>query len=558
MRTPIVRNLLLALAGLVAGCGSNNSGPTRRVSASGTTCCIVTDEANGHVAYLLNAVTAVGGKGELHVASADGKDVKVASGISPGGFLVSPTGKALFYAELLPSGSDASLSYLDLSTAGAQPKILFASGWPTRPVTPGVASSPQYATIEANNFFSPSGRYFVLGILPPNVSGIPDLHVIDVETGTDVFQRGNGAYAYLEAVLPDDTMVFQDAVGGNSGVNGPPGVQTLFWIALPQAASMQPVVIDTFTGALTFTSDNKTLVYQRTDRSLWSWDAVARPAKPTMLAANTVQYSVSDAGQGTVAYSGTDHSLHVAGTLDLAGATAKVDTLSPIVLSADGADVYYFQNVETQNRRGTLMHAGTAAGATPTKIADNASIYDVHPVPGALLYLQNVDAVGEFGDAVRAARDGSAATPLGTHVPTTGIGLAKLMGTSWLAAHLTSATLDKDKKLVDAAPALVGALGLTTSAGGGDTTVDPATRQGQFAVSDDQKSLVYIGGVAFDAVIDNYVGALARVAVSAPSMTLKEPLLTGATEIGPVVGTTLFCNAPKASTPGVYFVNFTP
>jgi hypothetical protein len=146
---------------------------------------------------------------------------------------------------------------------------------------------------------------------------------------------------------------------------------------------------------------------------------------------------------------------------------------------------------------------------------------------------------------------------LGTGVPTGGIGLAKLMGTSWFAAHLSSAMVDKDKKLVDASDAVVGALALATSGGAGETMIDPSVRGGQFAISDDQQSLVYIGGVAFDPLIDNYVGKLGRVATASPS-TAGKPLLEGVSEIGPVAGTTFFCNAPKASTAGVYFVKFTP
>jgi hypothetical protein len=34
------------------------------------------------------------------------------------------------------------------------------------------------------------------------------------------------------------------------------------------------------------------------------------------------------------------------------------------------------------------------------------------------------------------------------------------------------------------------------------------------------------------------------------------PLLVGVSEVGGVVGKKLFVNAPKAATPGVYFVSF--
>ena len=103
--------------------------------------------------------------------------------------------------------------------------------------------------------------------------------------------------------------------------------------------------------------------------------------------------------------------------------------------------------------------------------------------------------------------------------------------------------------------ATVGALALTSNGGGGDTAVDPSVRIGQFAVGDDQKSLVFIGGVAFDTASGNYVGSLYQADVATPTIK-SAALLTGVSEMGPVVSRSLFVNAPKASTPGVYFVKF--
>jgi hypothetical protein len=559
MRSSIVRRTLLILVLTALGCGDGHKVATR-VSASGTTSNIVTD-GDKHVAYLLGAATAAGSKGELHVASADGNDVDVAGGISAGAYVLAPTGKALFFSKLNAAGDDASLSWLDLTKPGAQPKVLFDRGMKVEDA-PGGGTGKITTALSQLAFFTPSGNYYVVGVLAPGVDVSPDLHVIDVATGNDVYKAGNGAFDYLEAALPDDTMIFQDSVGGNSGPSGPPPVETLFWLSLPAAGTSQPAVIDTRTGAFQFSGDNKLMVYQRISRELMAWDTVARPATPTQLASNALAFAVSGSATGPIAYIGSDRSVHVvsaSGTalVDVPAATAAADLLSPIFLSSDGNDVYYFQNVATQDRRGTLMHLAATAGATPGKIADAASIVDVHPVAGGLLYLANLDSVGDFGDGVRSARDGSGATALGTRVPVGSLLLSRptMAEMPWLSAHLTMATTDKAKKLVDGAEATVGALALTAMAGGGDATVDPSVRAGQFAVGDDLQNLLYAGGVAFDPMVNNYVGSLKQVAVSSPTSPSKE-LVGGVSEVGSVVGHALFVNAPKAKTPGVYFVRF--
>jgi hypothetical protein len=387
------------------------------------------------------------------------------------------------------------------------------------------------------------------------------MHVIDMDSGEDVFVRDNGAFRYLELVLPDDTMVYQDAVGGNGGIAGGAGVQTLFWISLTSATPMSTAAtIDVRTGGYTATGDNKTIVYQRADtRELYSWDAVGKPATGTKVASNALNFAVG--GSGPIAYIGTDHSVHVVGldgtaVVDVAAATAQADPFSTIFVSDDGADVYYFQTVDTQDSRGTLMHLSASAGATPAKIADSASIVDVHPVPGGLLFLQNVDGTGTIGDAIKSARDGSGATALGTAVPIGFLTLTTPMGggSNWLSAHLTASSEDMGKHLADGIRAITGGLELTTPSG--TTAIDPAARIGQFQLSDDLASLVYVGGAAFDMTFDNYVGALNWVPTATPTMKLASPLLTGVTEVGSVVKRSLFVNAPKASTPGVYFVSF--
>lgn len=551
--------LLMTAALFVAACSNNDKGPTKRVSVDGTsTLGIVTDGAK-HVAYVLNATAGYGTKGQLHIADPDGKDVKVADGVSVGGYLFSQDGKGLLF-EVASTGNDASLSWVDMANPMAPPKQVFAGGLQQVPINPGTTTPTFASPLLQQGFVSPSGRFYILGVLAPNVSGSPDLHVIDMDTGSDVFQRGNGAFDYLELVLPNDVMVFQDAVGGNSGISGGAGLQTLFWVDLT-SGSPTATSIATRTGAYQPTGDNKTIVYQEADaRELWVWDAVARPATGTKIASNALTFAV--ANSGPIAYLGTDGSIHVVGldgkaVVDVAAATAKADLFTPMYISDDGADVYYFQSVHTQDGQGTLMHLPAAANATPAKIVDSASLSDVHPLPGGvLLYVANVDATGVSGDAFKSARDGSGATPLGTGVPVGFLSVTRptdTTSTNWLSAHLYNAMENKNQRLVDGIRAITGALELTTASG--NAMVEPMARIGQFQVSDDLMSLVYVSGTTFDTLIDNYVGNLEFVPVAMPSMKPMMPVLTGVSELGAVVGGAMFVNAPKASTPGVYFVN---
>ncbi|HEX8953381.1 MAG TPA: hypothetical protein VF945_16110, partial [Polyangia bacterium] len=275
--------LWMTAALLAAACSNNSSGPTKRVSADGKTMGIATDGAQ-HVAYLLNATPAYGTTGELHLAGADGKDVKLAAGVSVGGYLFSPDGKGMLYSVANVGADDASLNWIDPSNPTAPAKVVFAHGIQTQPVNAGTKTPTFTTPLLQAGFLTPSGRYYVVGVLAPMVSVSPDLHVIDMHSGSEVFSRPNGAFDYLELALPNDVMVFQDAVGGNSGIAGGAGLQTLFWVDLT-SGSPTATTIATRTGAYTPTGDNKTIVYQDADaRALYVWDAVARPATGTKVA----------------------------------------------------------------------------------------------------------------------------------------------------------------------------------------------------------------------------------------------------------------------------------
>src|SRR5439155_7261314 len=178
--------------------------------------------------------------------------------------------------------------------------------------------------------------YFIMGVVATNVANSPDMHVIDTSNGNDVYQRLNGEFDYVEVVLPDDTMIFQDTAGGTT--IGTPPVQTLYWISLPNAASTSAASITTRTSSLTPTADNKTVVYLRTSGDLYAWDAMSKTGTGTKIASSVAKFTLGGGAKGPVAYIAADRSVHVVGTdgaklLDIAAsATTAADPFGQIVL----------------------------------------------------------------------------------------------------------------------------------------------------------------------------------------------------------------------------------
>jgi hypothetical protein len=508
------------------------------VSATGTTCCMVTSEKS--VAYLLNPSPTTGG--ELHVATSGGTDKMIATGVSIGGYTLSPDGKALFFEGAATADGTLPLSYVDLTAAAPAPKSLFTRGLP--------------GPLNVISFFSPSGHYLLLGVLPVNVSVSPDLHVIDVSKGTDVYQRLNGEFDYIEIMLPDDTLIFQDTVGG---MGSPPTnpVQTLYWVALPGTTA---ATINTRTSNITPSADNKTLVYQRTNGDLYAWSLTSKSGMGTMIASGSTSFTVGVGANGPVAYVGADKSVHVVGfdgtkQLDVAASAANADSFGKIVLAPDNGDVYFWQNVETQDHRGTLMRAQLMTGATPTKVGDKISMPDLNVTDNALVFLQSVDDVGQFGDAATANRDGTGVKPLGMKAAVGGLRVVNPGPDTWFAMHLTGGALDMTNVAIDGTPAITGGLAWADYTGAAELALDATVHQGSFAFSDDGRDAVFVTGAAYDAGSSNWTGSLAFLATRAPSMKI-DGKLAGVSELGPISNRTLFVNAPKAAMAGVYYVTY--
>ena len=127
-----------------------------------------------------------------------------------------------------------------------------------------------------------------------------------------------------------------------------------------------------------------------------TWSLTPSRRTTTPLATGAAVYTIGGDANGPVAYVGGDGSVHVIGLdgtkmLDVAAtATTAGDVLGTPMLSRDNAHVYYWQNGERQENRGTLMHVAVTAGATPSKIGDNISMLDLHIIDNSLVFVQNV------------------------------------------------------------------------------------------------------------------------------------------------------------------------
>lgn len=522
---------------------------TMHVGMTGNTCCLVTAGATA-TAYLLNPTAGTPGSGALRVVTKAGVDKAVDTGVTIGGFAITPDGKAVIYTK--PAGT---MFWADVSGATVTPKSLFGG------------ASVQSPTLASAGFMSPSGHYFLVGV-KTTLAASTDLHVVDMKTGNDVYQRLNGGFDYIQLVLPDDTLFFQDTAGG-TGTGSPP-VQTLYWTPLPPPTPTTANSINTRTASLTPTADNKTLTYMKTNGDLYTWDVTAHTGAGSKIASNVVKYALGGAANGPVAYIGTDGSIHVQatdGTKLLDTAASKATSFNaPIVLAPDNGDVYFYQNGDVvnggvQNNAGTLMRVAVMANATPSKVADLVSIIDLQVMDNALLFLRNIGIPGmppkgQFGDAAKANRDGTNITALGLKVPVGGLRAVNPGPNTWFAMHLANSVDDGGTNTpINGSPPVTGKLMWADYMGGSELQIDAIGHQGAFEFSDDGRDVVFVGAAAWSATPMNYAGALKFLATRAP-MTNINGNLAGVTELGPVSSRALFVNAPGATPAGVYYVTY--
>src|SRR5262249_20354093 len=156
-------------------------------------------------------------------------------------YAFSPDGRSIFFLTESNSGSRlAALSFIEAAHPTSTPKTLIGDGLEPR------------RALREQGFFSPSGKYLIVGARASAQQQSPDLHVFEAGSGALVFQRGRGAFDYIQKVTPNDTLIFQDTVGGTQP-NSPP-LQTLFQVPLATAPVSQPTAIDVQTAEFDVTA----------------------------------------------------------------------------------------------------------------------------------------------------------------------------------------------------------------------------------------------------------------------------------------------------------------
>jgi hypothetical protein len=505
--------------------------------------------------------------GELHVTNPYGADYVLSADVPAFGYGFSPDGRFAMF--MTKSKENYALKFATLGEPDFKKPLVHTV----------VEDGLQDYQLFQIGFFSPSGRYFVLGVTPAKVMRSMDLHLIDMRTGVDVMTLDKGAFAYLELFSPDDTMVFENSTA--STVVGVPSVQGLYFGNLQQMiAGARPQPIDTHTGAASLMSDGFTLIYVKTNGDLMLFDL--KEKYHVKLASGAVSFSLGAGRRGPIVWIGADGSLHVAPKLGpeiLTLPAGTADLFSPLQFTPDNQRLYYYQRVSTQNANGELYTVRITPGvaATPTFIGARASTQDFMYVQERLMYVGNVDNRGETGDLISSFHDGS-----DPYVISRGVGLGGMdvsfprpippmeepsavflprdLGAEVIPpvfANLTGAVMDVEKYRTafnDSRP-LVGALSFGTSVRGPQGIVDPAVHAGVFRFSDDGYVLAYAGGATWNDDVANYVGKL-NLMPTKIDIGILPITLDGVSEMGPIRDRALFVNAPAAAKPGIYFIKY--
>jgi len=580
----------LVLAALcAAACSSSSEGAfdaggdfaigpqVTHVGPSATTSCMVTNGAS-EVLYLVNPTPSMPdaqgrdqpANGELHLSNPFGADLTLGTGVPAFGYAFSPDGRwALFLTKTTTNHYALNLAPLEEPELHAPPIVV------------AIADGMQNAALFQQAFFTPSGRYLVAGVLPKGVAVSADLHVIEMAGGRDVFSLTNGAFDYQEEVTADDTMIFANSTA--STIPGVPSVEGMYMVSLAAAPSVKPALIDTHVTNFATTADGARLVYARENGDLVMFGLAQNDVLP--LASGVTGFSLGPSRRGPIVYTTTDQALHVRTLIEPVSVTTvagTVDFFSPIVFSPDAQHLYWFKNVSSQDGTGDLWEAPLppATARTPAQIAANASTRDFHFVGDKMVYLTNVDAQGTTGDVTVAAYDGTGATviahgaatgelvlgfpadppPSPTGVPSTGpLDLGPVVVPP-LFAHLTRATVDVGRTMIDGSRPILGDLSVGRAdalAGGPEVVVGGGVQTGRFVLSDDGYELMFVGSATYNRIALGYVGTLGLFPTRADvDVSPVIPALDGVSELGPIVGRSSFVDAPAANPPGMYFVHY--
>jgi hypothetical protein len=583
------RGLLLALA--LTACSDDGQGggfdaapdlalppQVTHIGVREPACCLQTTRSAWRVMYLASPKPGgsdsrgrdVATKGQLHLADAYGADLTLGEDVPRDGYAFSPDGRLVMY--LTPVGTRGDASYklnfaaLSADTLGSiDPIVVIPRGLEDRP-------------LDHQAFFSPTGRFLIVGVGQPDIENSTDLTVVEVATARVLVTLPGGSFNYIEQVTSNDVMVFQNSTA--SKTLGTPSVVGLYVLPLASAGTGQPARIDTRTISYALTGDEQRVVYTRYDGTLWMYDL--RDKSRVQLAAGVASFSLGYEANGPLMWVDQARALHVTRLLQpelLATDPRSVDVWSSTVFSPSGQDLYFFNSSQTQDFAGDLYRLSLAPGAstTPTLIDRRVGWYDLSFVGQRMRFLRNLDGRGEIGELVSTNLDGSDLRSLARGVAAGAVLVANPQPVEPppprgnpprgpldlltpiippVYAHLVDAQRDtsRSQPLFDESEPIVGALAFAR-ADQPAVTLDPAVHVGGYRFSPDGYVLVYAGGARLDGELAAYLGTL-RLHQTLVDQAPVSPMLDGVSEIGSIRDRAFFVAAPAASPPGVYFVRY--
>jgi hypothetical protein len=574
--------------GSVAGCGDSGNtaadlgGPDLEITPQAThvgvgavTCCLVTSGAELAL-YLSNPApgqTDQYGRqhaavGELHLVNSYGTDYKLADSVPAFGYGFTPDRRFAMFAQHKSGLHNDELDFASVSypvTEKPQVKTV---------IPDGVQDFP----LNQQSFFSPTGHFLIIGVLPGTIASSADLHVVDLRTLTDAAQLGKGAFNYAELLTPGDQMIFNNSTA--SGTPGVPSVQGMYELDLSLFTNSKfpPSLLDTHVSNEALMGDNTTLLYLKTDGSLNMLDLTHNFTVPP-IGQNVIAYSSGPLPRGPIVWEGADGSLHFLQKLGLEFLSLpahSADPFTPFVFSPDGSRLYWFNHMSGTNSAGDL-YTMVLSNGQPHLLGTDVSTKDFYFQGARFLYIRNVDDTGTAGELVSANWDGSdlvimgeevtlgdlqtvsPRVPSGKHVHEGPIDLLPSVPPP-IFANLTSAKRMVDStnlayQPINSSPSVVGALAFGPSMLGPEGVLNPTVHDGTWRFSDDGYILAYAGDATWDDTAMNWVGKLVLQPTVVDTRPL-EPNLTGVAELGPVVKRQMFVSAPRNAKPGIYFIAF--
>jgi hypothetical protein len=548
-------------------------GPTQPV------CCL---ETNGpRVLYLVDPLPGnidprtmdVITTGELHLSDAYGADIKIAQNVPAGGYMFTPIGDRVLWLQTSGGGDAGAGDGTDALMSAALAEKTIGSFVPETYIPRGMLDD----SFADQAFFSPSSRYMITGISPPNIQSSSDLTVLEVETGRIIYTLPHGSFDYIENVTSSDLMVFENSTGSQTA--GVASLEGLYVLPL-SAAGGTPALIDTRTTQFEITADQQKIIYLKYDGSMWLFDLSTQAH--VQLQSNVVSFTLGPNANGPLVWIGTDLGIHIANILQPISRSTppgSISVQSTFFFTPNQQDLYYFANASTQDSAGDLYRLSLLPGATSpgSLIALRVSFNDFTFQSGGARFLRNLDGTGQFGELVSSDIDGGNQALIAQGVPTGSIlsanpaplvpvppkgnpvrGPIDMMPPVIAPVYALMVNGLRDQRikgeLFDNSPPVLGQLAFARG-NGQPVQVDPTVHVGGYAFSDDGYVLAYIGGVDLNLDLDAYTGSL-HIYQTLVDQHPVEPMLDGVSEMGPIQDRGFFVAAPAAKPPGLYFVHY--